>query len=137
MTDQPKPRRRWKRWIALGLVLVICCGAWMANRESPTVRKAQQLQLGQTVAEVEAMGRPVTSRILRTNELTDSPVSHVLYFSTPFEQRQFFSVLWLRQQLAQFGLEAWRPASRWPVEVHFDPSGHSHWFRRGSEVVGP
>jgi hypothetical protein len=70
MTDQPpKPRRRWKRWTGLAIVLMIGCVVWMAGRESETIRRARSLTLGMTEAEVRAiMGEPlkVSQSVLHT-----------------------------------------------------------------------
>jgi hypothetical protein len=79
MTDQPtKPRRRWKRWTVLALLLVIGCSVWVVFGESETVRRARQLRIGQTEAEVRAiMGDPLWQARIPTGPEPSSFVSHM------------------------------------------------------------
>src|SRR5689334_19378249 len=90
-TGGVKPRRRrWKRWTVAVLLMAIGFGVWMVFGESETVRKARALQVGQTVAEVEAiMGEPVMVSFTQTDGLNNEPLDEVLYFATPFEHRRF------------------------------------------------
>jgi len=63
-TEQPN-RRRWKPWVALGLVLVMAYGFWPAAGEGQTIRRSRKLRVGMTKAQVHAiMGDPTETWIL-------------------------------------------------------------------------
>jgi hypothetical protein len=126
MTDQPhKPRRRWKRWTALALVLVIGCGVWMASRESETVRQARQVRIGQTKAEVERiMGPPA------------QPGTSLALYATPSEFRWMQFALAVKKVFRKCGLWHAPVGYRFPVQISFDGNDRVNYIRRGSEVVG-
>jgi hypothetical protein len=132
MTDPPaKPRRRWKRWATLALVLAIGCGVWMMSREGETVRKSRALQIGMTDVEVDAiMGPPIVTHVA-----SRAPVRQYAAYATPVEaglrrlRRDVYAVLEALNLLVD-------DSAGWPVEVRFDESGRADEIRRGNEVVG-
>jgi hypothetical protein len=126
MTDQPpKPRRRWKRWIAVSLVVAIVCGAWLASRESETVRQARQVRIGQTKADVERiMGPPA------------QPGMSFALYATPSEFRWMQFALAVKKVLRRCSLWHEPVGYSFPVQISFDGNDRVNYIRRGSEVVG-
>ncbi len=129
-TKRP-PRRRWRRWFAFWLALLIACCVWMLSGESEISRRSKGLQVGMTATEVDAMiGEP-----------------EVVHPSPP--QRRMFStyaspldlhIMRLKRILAagavRIGVSSKPQYVHWPVEVIFDEHERVAWFIRGGEVVG-
>jgi hypothetical protein len=128
MTDQPiKPRRRWKRWAALVLILAIGCGVWVTLTESRDIALARGLQLGMAEDRViEIMGTP-NARAMEGVGFR----SRFLYGSI---QTQAILLLGRVRQMLGYGFNP--DLKSWPVEVGFDDAGRVNYIRRGSEVVG-
>jgi hypothetical protein len=124
MTDQqPKPRgRRWKRWAALTLVLVVGWGVWVVSAESPTVRRARAFRIGMTEDEVRAvMGEPTNSIDLRVPAKFHSHVTNrVVYFSTRMEYWFLNAKLTVRTRLNRFGPGPLNEFDDWPAIAVFE-----------------
>jgi hypothetical protein len=128
--EQPK-RRRWNRWAALRLALVISCAVWVFCSKSETVRKAGRLRIGMTVAEVEAiMGAPVARTSIPSGHLTAK-------YATSAELGWIRFRLGANSWLSSIGINSLRSRPTYAVEVHFEPSGRVEWILRGREFVGP
>jgi hypothetical protein len=124
----PKPRRRWKRWAALALVLTIGCGAWLASWQGETIERAKALRIGQTKDEVAAiLGQPYRSYNLGKS-------SQAIYATKA--ELAGLKPLWLAYKLLyRLGLQHWTEPPRYPVHVTYDSDGRVVQFERGDEVV--
>jgi hypothetical protein len=109
-------------------------------RESETIRRARQLKLGATTAEVEAiMGKAVRSWYSPTAirfDGTRSSTTQVHVYATATEKFRIVCQSEFDHMLQWLGFDPRHAVMSWPVEVQFDPFGRVMWFRRGSEVVG-
>jgi hypothetical protein len=142
--EEPK-RRRWKRWTALGLVLAIGFGVWMASGESETIRKARHLRIGMTKAEVEAVMGPAAVSMRFPPRSKRRPVhpflsSHVTLvegqsFATRAEQWQLAAHRQISVAMIKLGFRNWIATPNYPVSVSYDDAGVARFIRRGSEVV--
>lgn len=125
--EQPQ-RRRWKRWAAVTLVLLLGVAAWLTTGETATVRRAREVQLGQSLAEVEAiMGPSLTSVGYSTGDF-------LISYGTRFEseilrfRRGFHSLLRRHRLRSQY---VHMPN---PVEIRFR-NNRVDAIRRGTEFV--
>jgi hypothetical protein len=127
----PKPRRRWKRWAALVLVLAVALIVWASSTESPTIRLSHQLRVGMTKAEVHAiMGEPAESFPGRQGRPDYET------FATPLEMRLEnlrSKCEFLLAKLRSSQSTSWIDKS--PVRVRYDDGHVVYIARRG--IVDP
>jgi len=127
MTRDKPMRRRWKRWAALVVVVVV---AWVAYPDESSIQRAKRVQLDMTMAEVdEIMG---ASR--RHLQSPATPTGFMVIYASKREVRLFF----FKARLA--GLCEWigiaPPAyGSWPVTIGFDNSGRVRLVTRGDESI--
>jgi hypothetical protein len=126
---KPQPRRWWNRWAAFRLALVIGCAVWVYRSTSETVRKARRLEIGMTVAQVEAiMGEPVARTSIPSGHVTSKYATSAELGWIGFRQS---AGSWL----ASIGIDSLRSRPTYAVEVHFEPPGRVEWILRGREFV--
>lgn len=147
MSDQPpNPRRRWKRWTALALVLMIGCGVWMVSGEGETVRRAKALRLGMTKAEVAAvMGPPAESmsfspktrrRVVNPFQSPRVALVEGQSFATTAERWRYEIHVRIARWMGPFAVEELARHPSYPVSVSYDNAGVARRIRRWREVVG-
>jgi hypothetical protein len=118
----PSKRRRWKRRTIALLVIALL---------SDAIRKARQLRIGMTYAEVLAiMGHP---NVTTTARPAPPPVPENAYFGDMGRAYKDGLLLWLRMKTG-FDIPM-SDLSSWPVHVRFDTKGCADRIRRGDEVV--
>ena len=127
IVERPK-RRRWTRWAAVALVLLIGVAAWLTNGDTATVRRSRKVRLGQSLEEVEAiMGTSLTSVGYGTGDF-------LISYGTNFEneilrfRRDFHSLLRRLKLRSQY---VHMPN---PVEIRFR-NNRVDAIRRGTEFV--
>jgi hypothetical protein len=127
MTSPQPGHRRWMLW-AIAVVVLFVVVAWFPG-ESPTIRKARSLRLGQTQAEVtDAMGLGLLDICSIEGQL-------VMTFASDSENRRFKIQRVLMSWLAGFGLPYEFLSIEFPVEVHLQDDFVTY-IRRGDERLG-
>jgi hypothetical protein len=125
----PQPRRRrWFRRTVIGVVIVaVIGGAWLFLGEGSDVRRARNVQLGQTMDEVYAiMGREYA---LRFDGFGDHPmllIGRVRYL-------QLIALMKIQEWTGWSGLTP--NFDDWPVQIRFDQNGRVERIKRGKEIV--
>jgi hypothetical protein len=143
-TPQPR-RRRWKRWAAGGVLLVVLF-TWQARRQPPEIEGARLVRLGQTPDEVHAIvkewvdasyehGGPEligleptgTPWIDQSGYLLDSRQDEFRALSSTIEKWMGWKFPFPRREHKAF--------DDWPVHIRFDANLRVDRIKRGSEII--
>jgi hypothetical protein len=128
-TDVERPdRRRWiRRFVVVSVLAILMAGWWFYAKDTEEIRKARNVRLGQTIAEVSAiMGHDYT-------------ISFGGYQSS---QTAMYGRFQYEQLLLALKIQRWTGWSGlmpgihdWPVHVRFNESGKVDRIKRGREIV--
>jgi hypothetical protein len=131
-TQDIRPPRRWKqRAAAVFVILLLITIVWTIAGPSEAVRKAGQLRLGQTYAEVLAiMGNPNVTTSARPVPVV-SPDN--AYFGDTARAYKDGLLLLLRLKTGMNIPTS--DLSKWPVHVRLDANGRVDRIKRGSEII--
>ena len=124
----PPRRRRWTRRFLVATILIAIPGwCWLFVRDAAEIRRAKDVRLGQTVAEVTAiMG---TDHMITFDGFISSRT--LLFGRVQFEQlnlalkiQKWFDWSWLMPSMDD-----------WPVHIRIDQNGKVDRIKRGTEIV--
>lgn len=130
MDDSPattKPRR-WKRWAGVSVVvLAAILGISLLRSESANMQLARSVQLGQSLADVEAI---FGKRIAVKYRGADGGIGLLV------------GDLELLQLHVNGAIRRWtglrllsRERDDWPIHIHFDTDDRVDRIKRGSEII--
>jgi hypothetical protein len=126
----PPPRRRWKRWVVVGLLIAAMIRTWAWFTEHSLLQSASLVKLGQTEEDVRAIMGPETSRYSTMYFAAMSRTSGYLYgLSTHFRSS-------LSTAMRKAGFQPRFPdLDDYSVHIRFDINGRVDRIKRGNEII--